>query len=324
MAADQCNEKYYKEIFVNNSSSKAYVDLGSSCTLIKLSEAKRLNLRINSSDVIVLRGYGNGRVTTLGTVKLTLTVDNVTASIMAYVVPDFAQKIPVMIGRTFTELPEIIIVKDNKTLNFVKQSFDHLPQEILPTIKKSVLRVDCKTAIPIDHWGHLKLIVDDYEGDLFIDAAFQLQKGREYCIPRTIVRVSKGQPFMAPCINLSGRDLSFKQNEVFARAWPCLEDATNPEILRVDKTTLKDLPLENILVGPTNEEQKQRLFQLLNKYRDCFSQCLEELGCAKSAELSIHLKEEKPFAYRPYRMARHEQDYVSFIIKELLENDIIR
>lgn len=42
--------------------------------------------------MVALRGHGKGRVTTLGTIKFTLSIDNITAPKIAYVVPDFAQK----------------------------------------------------------------------------------------------------------------------------------------------------------------------------------------------------------------------------------------
>jgi hypothetical protein len=35
------------------------------------------------------------------------------------VVPDTAQIVPVLIARTFTELPEIIVVKENSSLQFM-------------------------------------------------------------------------------------------------------------------------------------------------------------------------------------------------------------
>nr|CAI5826924.1 unnamed protein product [Callosobruchus analis] len=51
---------------------------------------------------------------------------------------------------------------------------------------------------------------------------------------------------------------------------------------------------------------------------------MAELGCAKSAKMHIELNDDKPFTYKPYRMARSEQDCVRDIIDELLINDIIR
>lgn len=62
-----------------------------------------------------MKGYGGGHVTTLGTTDFTLSIDEVEANTSAYVVPDSVQEVPFLIGRNFTELPEVTIIKDYMT-----------------------------------------------------------------------------------------------------------------------------------------------------------------------------------------------------------------
>lgn len=64
---DPDNKKYYKEVQINDSPSEAYIDFGSSCSIIRLHEAKRLGLKIKKEET-VLRGYGNGKAVSMGAV----------------------------------------------------------------------------------------------------------------------------------------------------------------------------------------------------------------------------------------------------------------
>jgi hypothetical protein len=117
----------------------------------------------------------------------------------------------------------------------------------------------------------------------------------------------------------------FKTNDVFARAWPCVpEKLATENVLRLTDLPLTDLPLDEIKVGPITSNQRQELIALITEFRDCFAQSFSELGCAKSTEMEIRLTEDKPFSYKPYRMARSEQEIVKNMVDELLEHNIVR
>ncbi|CAH1107910.1 unnamed protein product [Psylliodes chrysocephalus] len=96
-----------------NGQIPTYVDLGSSCSTIRISEVKRISLSIDISCIIVLHGYGNGRVSALGTVHFTITVDEVQEAITVYVIPNSAQNVPILLGRNFTERPSTLVIKDD-------------------------------------------------------------------------------------------------------------------------------------------------------------------------------------------------------------------
>lgn len=128
-----------------------------------------------------------------------------------------------------------------------------------------------------------------------------------------------------PCINLATSNIEYKKDKIFARAIPCIEENKSCEaVMNVEEKSAVPLPLDKVVVGSINEEDKQKLFKLLNNYRDCFALSISELGCSKSAEMKIKLHEEKPFSYRPYRMSRMEQSTVKDMVDELLLNGIIR
>lgn len=149
------------------------MDLGSTCTIITLSESRRLGLLYDSSIKTNLRGYGNELTPSLGTSKVTLEIDDVSALIEAIIVPDGVQKVPVLVGHTFTELPEVLVVKDDSTLTF-KLNPKKVSRPDQRSSIREVLRVVDDTLIPPNYLGNVKVKTDsDYKGDLLVDARGQ-------------------------------------------------------------------------------------------------------------------------------------------------------
>lgn len=62
----------------------------------------------------------------------------------------------------------------------------------------------------------------------------------------------------------------------------------------------------------------------MNKYCDCVSFSLQNLGQTNVTQMSLKLICDEPVVYNPYRMSVSEEDILRGIIKELLDNKIIR
>ncbi|KAJ8909934.1 hypothetical protein NQ315_005653 [Exocentrus adspersus] len=284
------NLKYYKPISINGTLSLAYVHLGSSCTTITLSETEHLGLQYNSE-----------KRTTLQEPALNIVIDDITITIEAYVVPDSVQEVPVLLGRNFSELPDILAIKDNVSLKFFKHA-EINKIEPAQNIRKVALQLAANTTVLPNSWGHLQVYSDAYEGDLCIDASVRSPAGKDYCIPHTVITVTKGQFSIVPCINLSDKELYLKKDTVFARAYPCVGEAPPVEkISMIKEGSQNNLPEEQMIIGNVDQETRGILIALLNEYRDCFALSTSELGCAKSAKLQINLSDNKPFSHRPYR-----------------------
>lgn len=70
----------------------------------------------------MLQGYGNGQTYTLGSTSFTIVIDDIKTELSAHVVPNTVQNVPVLLGRNFSELPDIIVVKDDVSLRFIKRT----------------------------------------------------------------------------------------------------------------------------------------------------------------------------------------------------------
>lgn len=314
-------------MYINGNLTLAYIDLGSSCTTIRLEDVQKFNLQRDETNRTVLQGFGNACTSTLGTVTFDITVDEIQEQISAHVVPNSVQEEPILLGRNFTELPNILVIKDNVKLTFHKRSDNLEITRIEPETKthKLILKVLENPTILPEHWGHVKVYTDDYEGDVFIESSIRSCEGQEYCIPRTIISMKTGRASVLPVINLSDNAITFSKDKILARGIKCEEDTQQPEkILNLKESRMNLLPIEDINIGSVPQEAKKRLIKLLNDYRDCFALTTAELGCSQSTTMKIHLHEDKPFCYRPYRMSKTEQDTVKEIVDELLEKDIVR
>lgn len=88
--------------------------------------------------------------------------------------------------------------------------------------------------------------------------------------------------------------------------------------------TLEPIDHNDILVNPElTSEQKEMVYNLVDRYRDCFAQNLSELGCTNISELDIKLTDETLVAYRPYRLSHTEKEVVRDMVKDLEDNKII-
>lgn len=323
-ASDDENQKYYKDITINGISSKAYIDFGSACTIIILKEVERLKLNVDFNDITVLCGYGNGVTRSVGSTTFRLAVDGIEVEIKAVVVDNKEQNIPIIIGRTFTELENVSVFKDNNKLSFIWNDINPIQPE-LKRNKKIVLRSSEITIIPANYMKYVQVITDGYEGDIFIESSVRPQEGRESCVPQSVVNAGKDFQTIVPIMNLSYKDIVVKKGEVVARGWPCEKEPEKLEnVLNIKPKVLTEIKFEDITVGNINENEKKELFEVLMEYRDCIAQTAEEMGCAKSVEMKIRLSDDEPFYCRPYRLSGVDQEVTDKIVKEHLEHGIVR
>lgn len=78
-----------------------HVDLGSQCSLIKLSKTKELELEIlTPSDLPVLRGIWSNHVIPIGVTTNIVEVQNIKETIPLYVVDDYVINQPTLLGHS--------------------------------------------------------------------------------------------------------------------------------------------------------------------------------------------------------------------------------
>lgn len=309
------NAKFFKDAWINDKHTKAYVDFGSTCITIRNSEVQAKHLKVDSSKVINISGYGGGAVATLGTTKFVLKIDNVELLVEAYVVSNSVQIVPLLVGQPFTEHPTVRVIKDSHTLDL---------QKVTASLKTTLFPLQ-GVIIPRHHCGHIEVEPQEPTmGEYYIASSIRSQPGKEYMIPRCVVALNKYGRSFIPIINLSDFDIEFREQQSIARATLCLPEK-NEQLLSITTTKKWDpLPEDEIIVGTSDVKIKAQLIHLLNKYRQCFAQGIDELGSARSIKMKIELTNKEPFYYRPYRLASTEKEQVTGIINDLLAQNIIQ
>ncbi|GBN17293.1 hypothetical protein AVEN_227671-1 [Araneus ventricosus] len=112
--SDESNS-FLKKVKINNCDNvQALIDTESLCCLLKISVAQKLKLKFERA-VNKIYGFGNQKMpalTSIGRIKADIEVDSVKAeNISIYVVPDDAQSVDLIIGRTWLDLPHIAYTK---------------------------------------------------------------------------------------------------------------------------------------------------------------------------------------------------------------------
>lgn len=311
------NNKYHKNVVLNDVTMKAFIDFGSDCSLIKLSCANDLKLKEDYSKLPIIRGFGNSSIKPLFSILVNIKVDEVESEIVIYAVSDEYLHVPVLVGQNFTELPFITVLKNKENLFFYCSPIE------LQKDDDYILSLFVCNDVLLEQGGLVEVYTkQSYSGDIYLDGDTRLSPKQEYRLHRGCYKMHDNKCFLV-VTTLTNTPVSIKKDSLLARALVIKEY----QVMNVSKEVKPTLPLERseVKVG-TNLDSKEfeMLYDLLQKYRSCFANGLQELGCAKNVEMKIELADTKPVIYRPYRMSFSERQKVREIVDELLDNDIVQ
>lgn len=114
--------KYHITAKINDIDIPAYIDFGSACNIMTLSTATKLKLPIDYCKQTIMRGYGGAFVASLGETKARIKVDEVEREVSILIVDDTKQEMDLLIGRTFTEALNILVIKTQDKLQFQEEN----------------------------------------------------------------------------------------------------------------------------------------------------------------------------------------------------------
>jgi hypothetical protein len=107
----------YQNVVINGSVLMAFIDLGSDITSIKLSDCTRLGLSYEDC-VVKLDGFAGGGCFSIGKVKMSIGLQGqVCTEGEAYVVPDWVQKVSLIVGKNM--LNDLAVIRINQELKIV-------------------------------------------------------------------------------------------------------------------------------------------------------------------------------------------------------------
>lgn len=117
------NEKYFQEALIEGKPVKAYVDLGSQCITLCHADADYLGVTYaKTTDRCKIGGYGFDYVIPCGISQVHLTVDQASARVPIYIVPNGSQAIPLLDGKPFTDQPHFTIIRRRNVRQVFEES----------------------------------------------------------------------------------------------------------------------------------------------------------------------------------------------------------
>ncbi|XP_063915619.1 uncharacterized protein LOC135131703 [Zophobas morio] len=145
------NSSYFFDCWVNETPSQAYVDSGCGAVLIREDTANMLNMERSPCTKYVI-GYGGVATKTLGKLIIRLKIDGAEAEVESLIVPNTAQEIPVLVGQTFLNQDEIMMIVSGQTVRVTRRGSDlcetlDVPPRKIPLWAKESIVLEPRTAL---------------------------------------------------------------------------------------------------------------------------------------------------------------------------------
>lgn len=317
---NKSGEKYFKSALIEGLPFEAFIDFGSECCMIRLSEFRKIYDHYDIEALPTLKGFGNSIVKVLGRKQVDLIIDQVTANIDLLVVPDDSMHVPLLIGQTFTELPQIVVHKTSDKLEILEAG-----QTKESTYSK--IKLFCKTEVSTSGISVVEVYSDPvYEGELYVEGGFRLNNDVDFTVHSGLFSLIGGVGAVIVSVP-AGRSITINKDYLIARGRIAKADANLMVMQLSEMNDQSLLPIEvlDVKVGDgVSPTEKEQLVLLLNKYRKCFAFNLSELGATSVGEMEINLNDNEPVVYRPYRLAVKEKEVVRDMVSELLDHSIVR
>ena len=317
--------KYFKTAVLNGTTLQAMIDNGSSSCTLQASAAIKCNLQVQKTND-KLYGFGDTeKIATqvLGKSVADIEIDGVIGNQVAIlVVPDKAQPVEILIGRTWTELPSIAFAKVGDQFKIGYRN-DYPFTNI--EVPKSVDRVRLTLANNVELQRNTMQWITVGNNSMQDELVAVYTEGNL----GKLVQLENGTS-KVPIINNTVNTISLKKGHCVGRAEVVSIVSDKQETAKCDEYTRKleeprPILLQEIKIDDdaTNVE-KQQLLSLVNEYRDCFAMSMSELGCTNLTEMNIVEREgSKPVASRPYKTSAEEREEIGRIVKEWKEHGIV-
>ncbi|KAL0895777.1 hypothetical protein ABMA27_011827 [Loxostege sticticalis] len=309
------NDKYIFDIKINNVKVECHVDLGSQCSLIKISKAKELGLNIKqSSDLPVLKGLGANLIKPLGVISAKVEVQGIEKIIDIYAVDDYVLSHPTLLGHSFTEMPDIIITKTPSNIIFEKINDIKIH---LVTSNDVFIAKNSLSVVPVSTHPF-------FDGVVYVRGSLRSTNSKEYFLLSGNYEIRNGHGSLL-IYNASPSDITISKDSLLTRSSDT-SHLKSPQVLTCCKMSFDTSSSDDIINcgDKLDTEQRLALESLLNKHQDCFSKSLKELGFTNVTEMVIELEDTKPIVYRPYRLSYAERSLVNDMVKEMLDSGIAR
>lgn len=308
--------KYMINIKVNGHITDCHLDLGSQCSLIKLTRARELSLDVTTpNDLPVLKGIGANIVSPVGMTTASVEVQGIKEVINLYVVDDYVINQSVLLGHSFTERPDIIITKTPTAVKFQRICDNklHLVADKTVDIPSNSLR-----AIPVASSSITNTRV-------YVNGSLRGSDGKEHYLLPGEYEIKAGTSALL-VYNATSTSIIFEKGTLLTRVHQNNTESAKYEVNSCNYTICETQSIDDGLnySDKLSDAERLKLRQLIERYGNCFSSGLNNLGFTDLTEMVIELEDNEPVVYRPYRMSYADRALVRNMIQEMTEHGIVR
>eukprot|EP00731_Ephydatia_muelleri_P005611 Em0002g1787a len=166
-----------------------------------------------------------------------------------------------------------------------------------------------------------------YDNCHLMDYGFSKVKSQSVVIARAILETCTSIPVRV--LNASDQSITFRQGTTIGELhrieeWQigALSSPAENRTCPIDKANV----LHQLAQSPTSisDEQRGRLFALLQQYADVFACPGQKLGQTSKVQHAIHTSSSLPIRQHPRRTPPAQRTVVKELIKEMMDNDIIQ
>ncbi|KAF9804620.1 hypothetical protein SFRURICE_014528 [Spodoptera frugiperda] len=171
---DDSNDKYRVGIKINSVVIACQVDLGSQVTLIRKTDAHKIGLQWDTVQGPLLRGLGSIPYLPVGKAFVTIEIQDVREEhVEVLIVDDSLINIPVLLGHSFTERPNLRIVKISTDLRIEKVDVSGEAKLLLITVDDFELDIGELRAVSVG-------AKTNYSGNIYVGGSIRGRPDREY------------------------------------------------------------------------------------------------------------------------------------------------
>lgn len=315
---DDSNDKYRVGIKINSVAIACQVDLGSQVTLIRKTDAHKIGLQWDTVQGPLLRGLGSIPYLPVGKAFVTIEIQDVREEhVEVLIVDDSLINIPVLLGHSFTERPNLRIVKTATDLRIEKVDVSGEAKLLLITVDDFELDIGELRAVSVG-------AKTNYSGNIYVGGSIRGRPDREYYLLPGEYQMTDGVCRVL-IQSLSSHKIRFNKNTLVSRARTTFSQNRLLDVLQINTDSVNGTHGNSVKMGEgLTISEKDKCQALLSKYKACFSTGLHDLGYTSVAEMEIHLTDTTPVVYRPYRLSHSERAYVQGLVEEMVEHGIIR
>ncbi|CAK1597525.1 unnamed protein product [Parnassius mnemosyne] len=314
---ENSNNKYKMMIIVNGISTVCQLDLGSEATLIRKTNAVSLGLKWEGVNSPYLRGLGNVPYLPLGCTLANITVQGISEKdVEVFIVDDHLINCDVLLGHSFTERPSLKIIKTPLEIRFERVGHEFTKLHLY-TICDLTVDIGMMVSIPV----RSKFVCQD--SNIYVGGSIRGREGQEYYLLPGEYQIRNSECNLL-VQNVGTNTVYFKRDTLITRAQIVGSGNNDLNILKISNDFNNHDPITPKCGNQLSDTHKRQIVELLEKYKDCFSTGMHDLGFTNVTEMEIHLKDSTPVVYRPYRLPHSERKLVQNMVGEMIEHGIVR